>query len=186
MKIYTKTGDKGTTSLVGGTRVSKGCARLESYGTIDELNAHIGLLLTYCTTKADRDFLLRIQADMFTIGGYLATENPQQKTIHHTQLLRQFADMVSAIEAEIDRIDSLLPPLHQFILPGGTRAACQAHVCRTVCRKAERCVVRLIEDGTPIDSHLTSYLNRMSDYFFLLARKLNLDVHTAESPITHS
>ena len=172
MKIYTKTGDQGQTSLVGGQRVSKTCERLESYGTIDELSSHIGILITYCEQPADRAFLLSVQSTLFVVGGYLATDNTQRE-VRPGNIVTD--EMVSAIEEEIDQLQTLVPPLRLFILPGGTRGAALAHVCRTVCRRAEREILRLVESGAEVDSHVTSYINRLSDYFFVLARKLNAD-----------
>lgn len=172
MKVYTKTGDKGQTSLVGGQRVSKCCDRLESYGTVDELNSHIGLLISMCSDDADKAFLTNIQAALFVVGGYLATDNNQHE-IRQGNIVT--ADMVEGIEREIDRLQELLPPLRLFILPGGSMAASQAHVCRTVCRRAERCILRLAECGAEVDEQVLSYINRLSDYFFVLARKLNVD-----------
>lgn len=172
MKIYTKTGDRGTTSLVGGERISKSCDRIESYGTIDELNSYIGLLATYCTDEMDKNMLQSIQNKLFVVGGYLATDT--SKTAVRQSLILS-SETVKAVEAEIDRIDQLLPPLRVFILPGGSRAAALCNVCRTVCRRAERCIIRLMETGAKIDENVLSYVNRLSDYFFLLARKLNAD-----------
>lgn len=177
MKVYTKTGDKGTTSLVGGQRVSKCCSRLESYGTIDELNSHIGVLITYCTDTIDREFLTDVQGKLFVVGGYLATDNSQRE-IRTGNIVTP--DMVSAVEAQIDAIDAILPPLKLFILPGGCRAASYCHVCRTVCRRAERCIQALIEDGAEVDENVAAYINRLSDYFFVLARKLNQDENHPE------
>ena len=171
MKIYTKTGDHGTTSLVGGQRVPKCCDRLESYGTVDELNAHIGLL----ATQADGDdaaFLRDVQRVLFSVGGYLATDNSTSEVRERCTVTD---DMVSAVEHEIDRLDAMVEPLRAFILPGGSQASAQAHVCRTVCRRAERCILRLAESGVKVDGNVTSYVNRLSDYFFVLARKLNRD-----------
>lgn len=172
MKIYTKTGDWGKTSLVGGQRVSKCCERLESYGTIDELNSHLGVLLTYCTDTRDRQFLLTVQARLFTVGGYLATDSTSTDLLPSCTVT---AEMVSAVEEEIDYIQSLLPALRSFILPSGCRGAAYAHVCRTVCRRAERAILRLAECGTQVDANVTAYVNRLSDYLFVLARKLNID-----------
>jgi len=172
MKIYTKTGDKGTTSLVGGERASKCCDRIESYGTIDELNCEIGLLITYCTDKQDVDTLRCIQNKLFVVGGHLATDT--SKTTMRSSLIISH-EVVTDIEKEIDRIDSLLPPLKVFILPGGSRASAVCNVCRTICRRAERCIIRLTESGGNVDENVLAYVNRLSDYFFLLARKLNQD-----------
>ena len=172
MKIYTKTGDRGETSLVGGQRVSKCCERLESYGTVDELNAHIGLLITHCTDAADQTFLTRVQSALFVVGGYLATDTTQ-RPVRTGNIVT--ADMVASVEQEIDRLEEALPPLRLFILPGGCAAASQAHVCRTVCRRAEREILRLAATGAEVDDLVLAYVNRLSDYFFVLARKLNAD-----------
>lgn len=172
MKVYTKTGDKGMTSLVGGQRVSKCCERLESYGTVDELNSHIGVLITYCTDNQDRNFLTDVQAKLFVVGGYLATDT-SQRDVRPGNIVTP--EMVEAVEREIDRLQELVPPLKLFILPGGARSAAYAHVCRTVCRRSEREILRLQETGAEVDSNVIAYVNRLSDYFFVLARKLNVD-----------
>lgn len=177
MKIYTKTGDKGQTSLVGGQRVSKCCDRLESYGTVDELNSHLGVLRTYCTAEEDKAFLTDVQGKLFIVGGYLATDNSTHE-IRQGNIVTE--EMVKAIETEIDRLQELLPPLRLFILPGGCRGAAYAHVCRTVCRRAERCILRLVECGAEVDENVTAYVNRLSDYLFVLARKLNVDDGTED------
>lgn len=172
MKVYTRSGDKGKTSLVGGQRVSKCCERLESYGTIDELNSHMGVLLNYCKDERDAAFLTHVQSALFVVGGYLATDN-SQKEVRKGNIVTPA--MVEEVEKEIDRLQDLLPPLRLFILPGGSRAASFAHVCRTVCRRAERQILRLAECGAQVDDEVTAYVNRLSDYFFVLARKLNTD-----------
>ena len=169
MKIYTKTGDEGMTSLVGGKRVKKCCARLDSYGSVDELNSFIGLLVTYITDEADIAFLQKIQRELFMVGGSLATDlSVSEARCEVTQA------MISDIESEIDSLSAALPPLRSFVVPGGSRAAALAHVCRTVCRRAERCVFALIEEGGAVEENVAVYLNRLSDYFFVLARK-NVD-----------
>ncbi len=172
MKIYTRTGDQGQTSLVGGQRVSKTCARLESYGTIDELCSQIGLLITYCTDDHDLQSLTQVQNTLFVVGGYLATDN-SQRDVRPGNIVTP--DMVTAIETEIDRINATLPPFRCFILPGGCRAAAVCHVCRTVCRRAERRILALCEEGAEVDTQVIAYINRLSDYLFVLARKLNAD-----------
>lgn len=185
MKIYTKTGDKGQTSLVGGQRVSKCCDRLESYGTVDELNSHIGVLINYCTDEADRTFLIDIQAALFVVGGYLATDT-SARDVRPGNIVTE--EMVASVEQEIDRLNALVPPLRLFILPGGCQGASFAHVCRTVCRRTERCILRLdaslaeeFADGSVfIDPNVLAYVNRLSDYFFVLARKLNVDDGTED------
>lgn len=172
MNIYTRTGDQGQTSLVGGQRVSKTCARLESYGTVDELCSTIGLLITYCTDELDRQFLTNVQNNLFVVGGYLATDN-SQRDIRPGNIVTP--DMVAAIEQQIDHINTLLPPFRHFILPGGCRAAAVCHVCRTVCRRAERRILALQEEGAEVETQVIAYVNRLSDYLFVLARKLNAD-----------
>lgn len=165
--IYTGTGDKGMTSLVGGYRVSKADKRIESYGTIDELNSFIGLLITEIGDQADKDFLLFIQHKLFTIGSYLATDQ------EHSELKiksRVMPETITRIEQEIDRIDEKLPKMRNFILPGGTHTAAIAHVCRTVCRRAERCIYHLAIDS-PVEEPVLIFINRLSDYLFVMARK---------------
>lgn len=168
--IYTKTGDKGMTSLVGGVRVPKTHARLEAYGTIDELNSHIGLLMSLTDDEQLRQWLTEVQCNLFVVGSYLATDTSQ------TELRQQSvvsAEMVEAMERAIDETDASLPPLRLFVLPAGTQAASQCHVCRTVCRRAERRILALTED-TEVDEKVIAYVNRLSDYLFVLARKLNI------------
>lgn len=167
-KVYTKTGDAGTTSLVGGKRVDKACARLESYGTIDELNAQVGLLLTYVTEQADRECLVAVQNCLFVVGAQLATEpeSPHKPSSFVT------LDDVTALEKNIDLAAEGLPKWRGFTLPGGCRAAALAHVCRTVCRRAERRIVELASTAT-VSPEVLQYINRLSDYLFVLAKKLN-------------
>lgn len=165
--IYTKSGDKGKTSLVGGTRVSKTHIRLEAYGTIDELNSFIGLLICEITDKNDSDFLSFVQHKLFTVGSYLATETeampPKAASIVTESDIKR-------IEEQIDGIDSDLPKLNRFVLPGGCESAARAHICRTICRRAERLVYRVNEEY-PVEETVLRFLNRLSDYFFVLARK---------------
>ncbi|MDO5761894.1 MAG: cob(I)yrinic acid a,c-diamide adenosyltransferase [Bacteroidales bacterium] len=175
MKIYTKTGDAGITSLASGERVPKTCCRLQAYGTIDELNSYIGLLLTYQTGTQHEAALLWIQSTLFTVGGYLATDSRHEPRCVVAQ------DDIDRIEQQIDLLDSELPPLRAFILPGGCRPAAIAHICRTVCRRAERCILALAEEGVEIDTCLLSYVNRLSDYFFVLARKINKEEKQSEN-----
>ncbi|MBQ8866706.1 MAG: cob(I)yrinic acid a,c-diamide adenosyltransferase [Bacteroidaceae bacterium] len=170
MKIYTKTGDKGTTSLVGGARVAKTHVRLEAYGTLDELNAHLGLLSTCLSDAADVADVRKMQNLLFVAGTLLATEEESpcwDKLPHVTD-----AD-VAHIEQLIDALQESLPPLRAFVLPGGTRASAQAHVCRTVCRRAERRVLAMAEAGIRVEEQIIALLNRMSDYLFVLSRKTN-------------
>ena len=171
MKIYTKTGDKGTTSLVGGTRVPKTHIRLEAYGTVDELNSNLGLLITYLTDDRDRKFLQHVQDKLFAVGSHLATDQEKTKLYEISVIT---PTLIEAIEQEIDHLDSLLTPLSNFILPGGSRGAAICHICRTVCRRAERRILTLAEQ-VEISSELLIYVNRLSDYLFTLSRKINLD-----------
>ena len=166
--IYTGTGDKGTTSLVGGQRVSKASERIESYGTIDELNSFIGLLITAMEEGPDADFLSFVQHKLFNIGSYLATD---QETTEIQVPSRVTEESVARIEREIDRLDAELPKMRAFILPGGCRSAALAHVCRTVCRRAEREIYRLVETAVPVEELVLKFINRLSDYLFVLARK---------------
>ena len=151
-KVYTRTGDGGMTSLSGGVRVSKTDVRVEAYGTVDELNAHIGELITYLEHEEDRKFLTGIQCDLFTIGAYLATEP-------------------SRAEQAIDEAEDGLPGWRGFVLPGGSRGAAVCHVCRTVCRRAERRILEL-SGSAPVLPEVCAYVNRLSDYLFVLSRKM--------------
>ncbi len=175
-RIYTRTGDKGTTALVGGVRVPKTHARLEAYGTVDELNSHIGVLRTYLTDEADRQLIAYIQNKLFAVGSYLATD----QTCTELRMASHIADAdILRLEQAIDAIDELLPPLKAFILPGGSRGSAVCHVCRTVCRRAERRILALAEE-CEMDNNVTSFVNRLSDYLFILARKLNHFAQTDE------
>ncbi|MGM9712736.1 MAG: cob(I)yrinic acid a,c-diamide adenosyltransferase [Prevotella sp.] len=172
MKIYTKSGDKGETSLASGQRVKKCCPRIESYGTADELNSFIGTLVTYTTDTADRDFLTSVQKTLFVVGAYLATE---PKEGGYTPDISCLDGLTADTEREIDRLSAMLPQLRCFILPGGVQGAAVAHICRTVCRRLERNIYALKDDGAVVDNSVTAYINRLSDYFFVLARKMNHD-----------
>ncbi len=173
MKIYTKTGDTGTTSLAHGKRVPKDCARLESYGTIDELNAWVGLLLTYVNEPVDRETLIGVQNNLFVIGAQLATEAPQVPSVAIT------SDDVVKLEQSIDSMAEELPKWRGFTLPGGCRPAAQAHICRTICRRAERRILAL-NSSEEVDAELLAYINRLSDYFYVLALRLNFLQGTEE------
>ena len=164
--LYTLTGDKGTTSLVGGLRISKNDPRLEAYGTIDELNAHIGLLRQMGNDPDDDALLLFIQNKLFVVGSYLATDTSFTQLRDASRL--HPAD-IERIENRIDTLDATVPPLHAFLLPGGTAAAAQAHVCRTVCRRAERRICQVAQEVL-VDENILKFVNRLSDYFFVLAR----------------
>jgi len=157
------------TSLVGGVKVSKTHARIEAYGTVDELSSQLGLLASFMKSKEDNDFLQGIQRNLFTISSYLATDKSK------TPLAPSFtfnAAEVEKVEDEIDKILANIPPQTSFILPGGSHEAALAHVCRTVCRRAERRMFSLNE-AAELDAAVLKYINRLSDYLFVLARKLN-------------
>ncbi len=177
-KIYTKTGDKGTTGLYGGARIPKYHIRIESYGTVDELNAHLGLLRDQITDTDDQKLVEIIQNRLFTIGSNLASDPSKEiKTPDLTE------NDIELLENGIDNIDAVVPPLKNFILPGGHIAVSQAHVCRCVCRRAERLVVALSEnEPDTVPSILVIYLNRLSDYLFMLGRKLSHDLGVPETP----
>lgn len=165
--IYTKTGDKGTTALVGGTRVPKTHLRLEAYGTLDELNSYVGWLNCLISDEQDHTFLLYLQHKLFTMGSYLATETELNQP-HAASIINETD--ISRIESQIDRIDSLLSRLNRFVLPGGNEIASRAHICRTVARRAERLAYGVAE-SYPVSENVLIFLNRMSDYFFVLARQ---------------
>ncbi|MDR2774154.1 MAG: cob(I)yrinic acid a,c-diamide adenosyltransferase [Tannerella sp.] len=166
-KIYTKGGDKGTTSLVGGFRVPKTHPRLEAYGTVDELNSFIGLLIVEGEDRRDTcDLLQFVQSKLFTVGSYLATDPSKTDYKIESQIT---GESIKKIEDAIDRIDGRLPKLKSFVLPGGSRSAALAHVCRTVCRRAERNIYHLAETET-VEEPVLVFMNRLSDLLFVIAR----------------
>jgi cob(I)alamin adenosyltransferase len=168
LKIYTKTGDGGKTSLFGGKKVSKSAARIEAYGTVDELNSAIGFCRSFGVQGPLDAFFERTQSDLFRVGAELASGEGAPSG----GLAAVAADDVTALEREIDRLDAELEPLRNFILPGGTPAAAAAHLARSVCRRAERCVVGLSEKEA-VRGEVVVYLNRLSDALFVAARWLN-------------
>lgn len=161
--IYTCTGDSGNTSLAGGTRVAKNHPRVEAYGTLDELNAHLGLLAASIDNAATIGFIEAIENSIFTIGCHLANENNQESPVNESD--------IEKLEREIDTISSSLPPLKSFILPANSEQAARANVCRTICRRAERVMVTLGKECT-ICPRAMIYMNRLSDYLFVLQRQL--------------
>jgi cob(I)alamin adenosyltransferase len=175
MKIYTKTGDAGETGLFGGPRVSKAHSRIEAFGTVDELNSHLGLIRTLPAAAEYDAMLRRIQCELFDLGAQLATPQAAKERIT--------AAHVESLEAAIDACDARLPPLQSFILPTGTPVAAAMHVARTVCRRAERRVVTLAaEPGTSIPANAIEYLNRLGDLLFVLARSANRRDAVADDP----
>ncbi|MGI8635058.1 MAG: cob(I)yrinic acid a,c-diamide adenosyltransferase [Segetibacter sp.] len=167
IKIYTKTGDQGKTSLIGGTKVLKSNIRIESYGTVDELNSFIGLLSDHVPEDLVRKNLKEIQDRLFTIGSSLACDPEKEPLMRLPDL--QEAD-VAMLENEMDKMNGVLPLMKNFILPGGHVAVSTAHITRCVCRRAERLCVQLMETGSFVDPLVIKYLNRLSDYLFVLAR----------------
>ena len=168
-KVYTRRGDQGMTSLVGGQRVKKSSIRLEAYGTVDELSAHLGLLATMLPEGHEYDMVERIQNCLFNVCTNLATDQ-SQTPLYPSALLPE--GEIELMEKEVDTVTQLLPEKQGFILSGGTPAAAQAHVCRTVCRRAERRIVALSEEAV-VSPEILQYVNRLSDYLFVLAKKLN-------------
>jgi cob(I)alamin adenosyltransferase len=177
MKIYTKTGDTGTTALFGGKRVSKGDLRIDTYGTVDELNSWIGLLRDQPVNEKRITILLEIQDRLFTIGSILATE-PGNSKVKIPSL--QESD-VTELEHQMDNMDAELEPMRFFVLPGGHQSISFGHVARTVCRRAERLIVTL-HNVEPVDPFVIKYMNRLSDFLFVLCRKMTQELKVQETP----
>jgi cob(I)alamin adenosyltransferase len=182
MKVYTKTGDQGTTALFGGTRVPKHHIRIESYGTIDELNSHIGLIRDQDIHQNYKDILMHIQDRLFTIGAILATD-PDKATLKSGQARLNIPKIsnkdIELLEKEMDQMEDSLPPMTHFVLPGGHQTVSFCHIARTVCRRAERLAAHL-NDLEPFQPETLMYINRLSDYLFVLARKLSKDLQAEE------
>ncbi len=179
MKIYTKTGDKGKTSLIGGTKVYKSDLRIEAYGTVDELNSFIGLCLDHLKTHNIKSILAEVQDRLFTIGSALACD-PEKETKLKIPDLHE--SDVELLEKEIDNMNEILPVMKSFILPGGHVSVSTLHVTRCVCRRAERCCVRMQKKELEIESLIIKYLNRLSDYLFVLARFTASQLNVVEIP----
>lgn len=178
MKIYTKAGDDGTTGLLGMGRVAKDDPRIAAYGTVDELNATLGIVRASALGGQFDPLVARLQDELFIIGSALADPDPTGR-FH----LAVGPELAEAIEADIDRLELQLAPLTQFILPGGTLAAAQTHLARTICRRAERMVVALgHRNGQHVPTELVAYLNRLSDLLFVLARAINAEAGVADVP----
>lgn len=182
MKIYTKTGDKGTTALFGGTRVPKHHIRIESYGTVDELNSHIGLIRDQDINPIYKSVLIEIQDRLFTAGAVLATP-PEKTTLKSGKKRLENLGItehdIEYLEKQIDEMEHGLPPMTHFVLPGGHTTVSYCHIARCVCRRAERLAVHLHEIE-PTEELVLKYLNRLSDYLFMLARKLSFDLKADE------
>ena len=182
MKIYTKTGDKGTTALFGGTRVPKHNLRIESYGTVDELNSYIGLIRDQKIDLKIIESLIKIQNELFTLGAMLATPPEKEVLKNGKQRLnipKVTASSIEYLEKEMDSMNLELPQMTNFILPGGNQTVSFCHIARCVCRRAERLVTALNETES-INPDVLTYLNRLSDYLFVLARKLTKDLSAKE------
>ncbi|MBL56518.1 MAG: ATP:cob(I)alamin adenosyltransferase [Flavobacteriales bacterium] len=175
MKIYTKTGDSGETSLLGGTRVSKAELQIESYGTVDELNAYIGLIRDQITQDSIYLELIEIQDRLFTIGSHLANDQEKSKI----KLPNIVEEDIERLEKQIDTMNHLIPPMRAFILPGGHTHVSHLHIARCICRRAERKIVQL-NHKWEIDPSILKYMNRLSDYLFVLSRKLSKDLGVKE------
>jgi len=182
MKIYTKTGDKGTTALFGGTRVPKHHIRIDSYGTVDELNSHIGLIRDQNIDQLSKNVLINIQDKLFTVGAVLATD-PEKAVLKSGQKRLNIntinTEDIELLEKEMDRMNASLPPMTHFVLPGGHQTVSFCHIARCVCRRAERLATALYE-LEPFENTTLQYLNRLSDYLFVLARKLTHDLKADE------
>ncbi|HEA20599.1 hypothetical protein LCGC14_1810170 [marine sediment metagenome] len=182
MKIYTKTGDDGTTGLIGGTRVKKHHIRIESYGTVDELNSWLGLIRDQKIDIDLKEVLSKIQQKLFVIGAILATD-PEKAILKNGKKRLNIREITEAdirfLEKQIDAMEAALPPMTHFILPGGHTTVSYCHITRTVCRRAER-MCTLLYEHTPFDGNVLKYINRLSDYLFVLARKLSQDLQAKE------
>lgn len=182
MKIYTKTGDKGTTALFGGTRVPKHHIRIESYGTVDELNSHLGLIRDQHIDPHYKELLMLIQDKLFTVGAILATD-PEKAILksgkERLNIPKISSSDIQLLEDEMDTMDEALPPMTHFVLPGGHQTVSFCHIARCVCRRAER-LASALNDLEPFQPESLTYLNRLSDYLFVLARKLSYDLQAEE------
>ena len=179
IKIYTKTGDRGTTSLIGGTKVPKNDIRIETYGTVDELNSWIGLINDQISFDALKPELKEIQDRLFTIGSSLATDNDKESKMKLPDL---FDTDITFLEKKIDEMTAALPVMKSFILPGGHVIVSSIHITRCVCRRAERLAVNMQQNGLFVDATLIKYLNRLSDYLFTLSRFIAQQLGAEEIP----
>jgi len=182
MKIYTKTGDKGTTALFGGTRVPKHHIRIESYGTVDELNSYLGLIRDQKIDHHQQEMIVLIQEQLFTVGAILATD-PNKAVLksgkERLNIPKISSENISLLEKEMDKMNETLPPITHFVLPGGHQTVSFCHIARCVCRRAER-LTSALNEIEPVDENTLKYLNRLSDYLFVLARMLSKDLKANE------
>ena len=181
-KVYTRTGDKGMTDLVGGVRISKTDPRIEAYGTTDELSSHLGLLAAMMVNdehplEEEHQMLVRCQNNLFIIGSYLAIDQSQTPLYDFAKLP---GGETTLLEKRIDQLMATLPEKQGFVLPGGTVSAAQCHVCRTVCRRAERRILELAQHAQ-VDDDIPQYVNRLSDYLFVLAKIINFNAGQSEN-----
>ncbi|MEM0518647.1 MULTISPECIES: cob(I)yrinic acid a,c-diamide adenosyltransferase [Aequorivita] len=183
MKIYTKTGDAGTTALFGGTRVPKHNIRIESYGTVDELNANLGMIRSHAIDDHSKKIVIQIQNILFTIGSTLATD-PNKAILksgkERLNIPKVEEEDILLLETEMDAMNEALPEITHFVLPGGNPVVSSCHIARTVCRRAERRIT-LLNEKEPVNELVIKYLNRLSDYLFVLARKLSKDTNAEET-----
>lgn len=175
MKIYTKRGDEGQTGLIGGTRVPKYHLRIEAYGTIDELNSYTGFLRDQPACQSHQDILYQIQDRLFTLGSHLASD-PEKSQMKLPEIT---TSDIEVLETSIDLMEETLPQLKNFVLPGGHPANAIAHICRTICRRAERLVVHLAQE-TNVSPLILAYLNRLSDWFFVFSRQITAETGSEE------
>ena len=182
MKVYTKTGDKGTTALFGGTRVPKHHIRIDSYGTVDELNSYLGLIRDQDINSHYQDLLIKIQHNLFTVGATLATD-PDKAILksgkERLNIPKISSNDIELLEKEMDTMNEALPPMTHFVLPGGHQTVSFCHIARCVCRRAER-LASALNELEPFQPETLTYLNRLSDYLFVLARKLSKDLQAEE------
>jgi cob(I)alamin adenosyltransferase len=181
LRIYTRTGDSGDTGLFGGGRVSKDDLRVEAYGSVDELNASLGVAAAACDDPDLSALIRRLQSELFVLGGDLATPGTDDETRGRSTVSRVAEEMVAALEPEIDRLEAELSPLRNFILPGGSDLAAALHLSRTVCRRAERRCVTLLHHEE-MNPQVVRYLNRLSDLIFVMARAANLRSGATDVP----
>lgn len=179
IKIYTKTGDLGKTSLIGGTKVPKSHLRIEAYGTVDELNSHIGLVCDLLQLDRAKVVLREVQDRLFTLGAALACDPDKETRLKMPDLKEED---IALLEQEMDQMNAVMPEMKSFILPGGHPAVSSAHIARCVCRRAERCCVHMQEEGLFVAPLVIKYVNRLSDYLFVLARFAGHSLHVPEIP----